>query len=293
MFFHFPAYLYQNLYGLAILCISMRSKIFHKGKRSMWIHISGSQIEYVTSWAPAWFPGGVGDVLGRDGALGRGGCSGSGGIPPNDGIGSDIGWLRRPGGDAPVHLHFHHVCWYCAVTLCHRRLWSVQFGYRVTVCHSIGAFTKLCPGLWRTRIFLSWTLASGFLIRYYFSFIAACENTPYAKLPVFKARHMADCSSYTRPPSLATIAVMLTTFKKIVAALTVQVVYYLDHICCRSLYYGAYSVCHLLVGMLMMQFVRGNGRSNNVTIFGFLEYVDKCRGWPRSFHNISRQESVI
>jgi len=48
--------------------------------------------------------------------------------------------------------------------------------------------------------------------------IAARENRPLAIFAIFKARHMSDCSSCTRPPCLAIVAEMLKTYKMLVAA---------------------------------------------------------------------------
>jgi len=48
--------------------------------------------------------------------------------------------------------------------------------------------------------------------------IAARENRPLAIFAIFKARHMPDCSSCTRPPCLAIVAEMLKTYKMVVAA---------------------------------------------------------------------------
>jgi len=60
-------------------------------------------------------------------------------------------------------------------------------------------------------------------IRYCVSSVAVYENPPLAILAIFKARHMSDSSSWTRPPCLAIVADMLKTHKKLDAACTYQI----------------------------------------------------------------------
>lgn len=56
------------------------------------------------------------------------------------------------------------------------------------------------------------------MIRYFISSITACENPPLHIVATFRARHMADCSSWTQPPCLGIVAQTLKTDKKVVAA---------------------------------------------------------------------------
>ena len=97
---------------------------------------------------------------------------------------------------------------------------SVWFSRSIAGCLSIALFTVLFPRNSTPRIFSSWTSAAGFLIMHCVSSIVAHENPPLAILAIFKARRMSDCSGCSRPPCLATVADMLKTYNKSVAAST-------------------------------------------------------------------------
>jgi len=65
-----------------------------------------------------------------------------------------------------------------------------------------------------TRCFYSSrTLARGLIMRYFVSSIVEGEKPSLPILAIFNARRMSDCSSCTRPPCLAIVAVMLKTCK--------------------------------------------------------------------------------
>jgi len=135
---------------------------------------------------------------------------GARGIPGGGGANSVEG--------APVPDRLQCVCRFFAVTFWQGRQLSVWLPRSIAGCDSITSFICLCQGDSTPCYFSSWTVAWGFLSRYCVSSIVAHRNPPFAILAKFKARHMSDCSSCTRPPSLAIIADMLITYKKSVAA---------------------------------------------------------------------------
>jgi len=126
---------------------------------------------------------------------------GAGGVPGLGGAGH--------GGGAAVHLHLQRVCGFFVVPLWEGRQLSVWFSWTIGGCLSIAAVTLLCPGNTTPRFFSSRTSACGVLIRCLVSSIAVRENPSLAILAIFKARHMSDCSSCTRPPCHAIVADML------------------------------------------------------------------------------------
>jgi len=102
-------------------------------------------------------------------------------------------------------------------------LWQVRhpfmwFWQSIGGCLSIPAFTSLCPGNSTPSFFSYRTLAQGFLIRTCVCSIDVRQNPRLTGLAMFKAGHMSDCSSWTRPPRLALVADMLDTYKRLVAA---------------------------------------------------------------------------
>jgi hypothetical protein len=125
--------------------------------------------------------------------------------------------------------------WILAIPCWQRRKPSVSFSQTIARWHSIAVFNLLCPGNTTPPVVFSRALVPGFLISWCISPITACDHPPVAMLPIFKARCMSDCSSCTRPPCLAIVAVMLKTYKKSVAALKMRSSYYLNHIQLRSL----------------------------------------------------------
>jgi len=208
---------------LAMLGIYIKRKIFSTGKNVCEYTYPAGKLRIWESWAPA----GVSGTMG--------GCPGRAGIPCQDVFGSGVGCLRQSRGDALVAWCLQHVCRFLAVPFWHGWHHAVWFWWSVAGWLSIAAFLFLCPGDSTPRFFSSSTLAWGILIRYCVSSIVACKNLPLAIFAIFKARHMLDCSSCTRPTCLAIVADMLTTYKKLVAALTMRVGYYLDYICFCSL----------------------------------------------------------
>ena len=120
-------------------------------------------------------------------------------------------------------LHLQGVWGFCAVPCWQGRQPSVRFSQSIARCRSIADFTFSCPGNSTPRFFASWTSARGFLMMNCISSIAARENPPLAILAIFKARHVSDCSSCTRPLCLAIVADMLKTHKQSVAACTYQI----------------------------------------------------------------------
>jgi len=130
-------------------------------------------------------------------------------------VGSGVGCLSHSGGGAPVPLHLQCLWGFCAVPCWQGRQPSVWISWSIAGCHSIPAFTFLCPGNPTPHFFRSRTSARGFLNRKCVSSIAARENSPLAILAISKARHMSDCSSCTRPPCRAIVADMLKTYKEI------------------------------------------------------------------------------
>jgi len=118
---------------------------------------------------------------------------------------------------APVLLHLQRDCEFFAVRFWQGRQLSVWFWRIIAGCHSIAAFTLLCSGNSPPCFFTSRTAAQGFLMGWFDSWIAECENPPLTILTTFKAGRMSDCSSFTRPPCLAIVADMLNTYKTLVA----------------------------------------------------------------------------
>jgi len=151
-------------------------------------------------WVQSLLPGGMGGILGG----GR--------------VGSELSCLCLSGWGAPVPLGLKRDCGCFAVPLWQGMHLSGSFWQSIAWCLSIAAFTFVCPGNSTPRLISSWTSARGVLIRYRVFLIAGCEYPPGAILAIFKARHMSDCSSCTRPPYLAMVADMLKTYKKLVAA---------------------------------------------------------------------------
>ena len=152
---------------------------------------------------------------------------GAGGIPGLCGAGC--------GGVPPVPLRLNRVCGFFAVAFWQRRRQSIWFSWTNAGCLSSPAFTLLCLGNTTPRFFSSRTLAGGILISCCVSSIAAGENPCLALLAIFKARRMSDCSSCTWPLCLVIVAHMLKTYKKLVAASTVGIGCYLNHIGLHSL----------------------------------------------------------
>jgi len=171
------------------------------------------------------YPGGTHSVSGiRVLSLSSGG---SGGVPGLSGAGRGAG--------APVHLRLQRVCEFFAVPLWRGGQLSISFSQTISGSHSIADFTLLCPGNTTPHCFPSQTLARGSFISSCISSTAARKNSCLAILAISKARCMLDCSSCTRPPCLAIVAVMLKTYKKLVAASQVRFSYYLNHIWLHSL----------------------------------------------------------
>ena len=144
----------------------------------------------------------------------------------------------RHGVGPSVPLRLQRVCWFSAVPFGQGRQLSVWFSQTIVWCHSIAAFSLLCLGNTTPHFFSSRSSARGFLISCCISPIAARENPPLAILAIFKARHMSDCSSCTRPPCLAILVDMLKTYNKLVAASKVRFGNYLNHIWLHSLLKG-------------------------------------------------------
>ena len=133
------------------------------------------------------------------------------------------------GGGAPVPLRLQRVCRLGAVPFWQGRLPSVWFSRTIAVCPPIASFTPLYMRNTTLRIFACRTSALGFLISCCVSSIAAHKNPSLAILAIIKARHMSDYSSCTRPPFLAIVAVMLETYKNLVAASRWGIGFYLNH----------------------------------------------------------------
>jgi len=143
---------------------------------------------------------------------------GAGGVPCSGGVRSGVGSLRRSGGGAPVPLRLQRVCGFFAVPFWQERQLDIWFWRSIAGCHYIAAFSISCPGNSTPRIVCPRTLPRGFLMMYFVSLITVREKPSLAILAIFHARHMSDCSSCTRPPSLAIVADMLKTYKTVVAA---------------------------------------------------------------------------
>jgi len=143
---------------------------------------------------------------------------GTGSVPGRGGVGSGVGCLHRSGGGAPVPLGLQRVWGFFAVPFWQEWHPAMWFWWSIARCLSSPAFTCLCPGISISLYVSSRISAQVVLIRYCVCSIAVCENTSLAILTIFKARRMSDCSSCTRPASLAIVADMLNTYKKLVAA---------------------------------------------------------------------------
>jgi len=135
---------------------------------------------------------------------------GVGGVPGGGGVSS--------GGGAPSPLCLQCACRFIAGPFGQWREPSVWFSWTISGCLSIAAFTLLCVGNSTPCFVSSQTLVQAVLIRNCISSIAASEKPPLAILAIFKPRHMADCSSHTRPPYPAIVADMLKTYNKLVPA---------------------------------------------------------------------------
>jgi len=147
----------------------------------------------------------------------------TGGVVGGCGVGSGVCCLSCSGGGAPVPLCLQRFWGFCAVPFWPGRQPSVWFSWSIAGCLSITDFTFLCPGNSTPCILSSLTSAWGYLISNSVCSSVAHENPPLAILAIFKARHMSDCSSCTRPPCLAIVADMSKTYKKLVAASTYQI----------------------------------------------------------------------
>jgi len=133
--------------------------------------------------------------------------AGAGGVPSRGGTCRGVG--------TPVPLRVQCVCGFVVVSFWQERQPSVWFSRTIAGCLSIAGFSLSCPGNSTPCFFSPQISARGFLICCCVSSIAAHENPPLAILAIFKARHMLDCSSCTRPPCLAIVADMLKTSNKL------------------------------------------------------------------------------
>jgi len=152
-------------------------------------------------WAPLLSPGGAGEI-------------GGGG-----GVSSGVGSLHLPSRGVPVLWHLLRICGCVAHPFWQDLQPSIGISWTIAGCLSIAVFTCLCTGNSTPRSLSSPTLASGCIISFCISSIAACENPPLAILAISKASHRSDCSSCTRPPYLAIVADKFKTYKKLVAVL--------------------------------------------------------------------------
>jgi len=143
-------------------------------------------------WAPSVSPAGEGGVLVRDGACSSGG--------------------------APILLCLELVWGFFALPFWQGRKPFGWFWRTIAGCLSITALTFLWSENTTPHIISSRTSARGVSIRCCISSIVACETPPLAILAIFNERYMSDCSNCARPLSLAIVAVMLKTYKKLVAA---------------------------------------------------------------------------
>ena len=184
--------------ALVMLGICHKIDKLRVGKRSMYIHISG------------WHTFGFGTFSSLTVVMWRRWCSGGGG-----GTGS--------GGGASICLGLNWVCRFFVVPLWQEMQPSIRFSRIIARCHSITAFSWLCPGNTAPHILWSRTLARGFLLRNCISCIMARENLQFAIFAIYKARCMLDCWSCTRPPCLAIAADLLNTYKKAVTASKMQI----------------------------------------------------------------------
>lgn len=89
---------------------------------------------------------------------------------------------------------------------------------------------------------------------------------------------MSHCSHYTLPHSLAIVADVLNTYKKISAASKVEVGYCHYQICICTLFYAGYSLCLPLGGTLIKRSVHQSARGVNIMMFDHAECADKCLG---------------
>jgi len=152
------------------------------------------------------YPGGTHSIL----ELGTLSLSpgGAGGIPGPSGTSS--------GGGTPVPLRLKRVCGVFAVPLWQQRQPFILFSWTIAGCHFIAAVIFLCPEISTPCCFASRTSARGFLSWCWVPTIVEGKNSPLAILPIFKTRHMSNCSSCTQPPYLAIVADMLKTYEKLV-----------------------------------------------------------------------------
>jgi len=200
---------------------------------------------------------------------------GVGGIPGRGGA--------HCGGGAPMPLCHQSFCGFISVPFWQGRQLSVWFSSIIAGCLCIAACTLVYPGNTSTRLFSSLISAQDFFISWYVSCITACEIPPVSILDTFKARLMLDCSSGTRPPSIAIVADMLKTSKKLVAASQVRFGYYLNHIQLRSLLWGVWHRFLPFTGMLTTKFVCEYPRMRNIMMFDFADCDNKCLGQPWSY----------
>jgi len=172
-----------------------------------------------------WYPGGTPSV--SELWIVSPSSGGAGGVPGPT--------VAGRGGGAPVPLCLQWVFGFFAVPFWQGRQLSVWFSRTIAGCLSMGAFILFCPGNITPSFFSSRTSAWGFSNRCCVYSIAARKNPSLAILVIFKARHMSDCSSCTRPPCRAIVADMLITYKILVAASRVRFGCYLNHIRLSSL----------------------------------------------------------
>jgi len=180
----------QPILGRCIEC-----EMFSTGKRSMWIHISGLQIDE------------LGKVRFRR-VTGRcQWCSWQRWHRLWSRLFALVGQRYTCSIGSAAFLQF----------LCSSILARQASGHVVLTKHSwVNFYPSLHhggPGNSAPHFNSSRTSAWGFLVRYCVSFIAASLNSPMAILAMFNTRNMSDYSSCTRPPCLAIVADMLKTDK--------------------------------------------------------------------------------
>jgi len=192
----------KSLLHLQSLAYGSRLKIWAPGREVCIFTYPGGTPSVSKLWLLSLAPGGAGGVPGQHGAS----C----------------------GGGAPVPVRLQRVCGFITVPCWQGRQPSIWFSWTIAACLFIAGFISLFPGKSTPHYFSSRTSAWGFLISCCVSSIAACENPPFAILPIFKARCISECSSCTRPPCLAIVADMLNTYKLLVAASKLKSGYYLN-----------------------------------------------------------------
>jgi len=193
----------------------------------------------------------------------------------------------------PVPLRFQRVCAVLAGPFWQGRQQSIVFSRTIARCLSNAAFTLLFLGNKTPRFFFSRTSLHGFLISSCISTIAERENPSLAILAIFKARHVSDYSSCTRPSCLATVADMLKTYKKLVAASRVRIGCYLNHIRLRSLLKGLWGLFRPFPGTFITKLVCMDPRIEHIMMFTFADCADKCLGRPWRFPITGRDELVM